>query len=106
MTCSVPSGDGVKKRKKTFCSQSFFVFYLNLGYKYSEPLRIGLYEKVFGVILLRPRRAEWAEVTSDTLALRDAYIDAGVLSEQWAADAFHVPWATVSECNLIVNWNF
>jgi hypothetical protein len=28
------------------------------------------------------------------------------LSEQWAADALHVALATVSECNLIVSWNF
>ena len=50
--------------------------------------------------------AEWTEVTAEALALRDAYIKAGVLSEQWAADALHVALATVSGCHLIVSWNF
>jgi hypothetical protein len=51
-------------------------------------------------------RAEWVEVSKEVLALREAYLRAGVVSERWSADALHVALATVSRCDLIVSWNF
>ena len=32
--------------------------------------------------------------------------DAQVVSRKWAADALHVPTATVNGCRAIVSWNF
>lgn len=39
-------------------------------------------------------------------SLRRAYLDAGVVSPKWAADALHVAVATVSGCRAVVSWNF
>jgi len=50
--------------------------------------------------------AEWISVTEEALALRDAYIEAGVLTQKWSADALHVALASVAGCDLIVSWNF
>jgi hypothetical protein len=50
--------------------------------------------------------AEIADVTTDALQLRQAYIDAGILSPQWSDDALHVALATVTGCTMIVSWNF
>jgi len=38
--------------------------------------------------------------------LRDAYIDAGIVTEKRLTDALHVALATVSGCRAIVSWNF
>ena len=38
--------------------------------------------------------------------LREAYLEAGVLSPKWTADALHVAIATVGGCRAIVSWNF
>jgi len=40
------------------------------------------------------------------LALRGAYLSAGILGPQWAEDAGHVAAATVGGADLIVSWNF
>jgi len=40
------------------------------------------------------------------LILRDAYVNAGILTAQWVDDAAHVAAATVAEADLIVSWNF
>jgi hypothetical protein len=45
-------------------------------------------------------------VDEPVLALRDAYVAAGILSPKWADDAAHVAAATVAEADLIVSWNF
>ncbi|HOW18662.1 MAG TPA: type II toxin-antitoxin system VapC family toxin [Phycisphaerae bacterium] len=50
--------------------------------------------------------AEIVDVTDEALALRNAYIEAGIVSGQWANDALHVALATVSACAVIVSWNF
>jgi predicted nucleic acid-binding protein len=52
------------------------------------------------------RTAEMWPVDEPALTLRDAYLEAGIVTEQWAADALHVAVATVSACALIVSWNF
>jgi predicted nucleic acid-binding protein len=50
--------------------------------------------------------AEVVEVTEEVLRLQQAYLDAGILSPQWSADALHVALAAVSRCSVIVSWNF
>ncbi len=50
--------------------------------------------------------SEVAEVTEDALALRDAYLQAQIVSRKYTDDALHVAMATVSGCALIVSWNF
>jgi len=49
------------------------------------------------------------EIVQDSaaaLALQQAYLDAGVVTPNWADDALHVALASVSECAVIVSWNF
>lgn len=50
--------------------------------------------------------AEVVPIDETALALRDAYIKAGIVSQQWAADALHVALATAAGCAIIVSWNF
>ncbi len=45
-------------------------------------------------------------VDEPVLALRDAYVAAGILTAKWANDAAHVAAATVAGADLIVSWNF
>ncbi|MCC6442456.1 MAG: hypothetical protein IT210_03250 [Armatimonadetes bacterium] len=51
-------------------------------------------------------KSELISITDEVLALRDAYIDAGILTEKSLTDATHVAVATLSRCDLIVSWNF
>jgi predicted nucleic acid-binding protein len=50
--------------------------------------------------------AELIDVTEEALRLRDAYLGAKIISAKYSDDALHVALATVSECSLIVSWNF
>ncbi len=50
--------------------------------------------------------AEVVEPSRDALELRQAYLDARILTPQSADDAFHVALATASMCAIIVSWNF
>ncbi len=50
--------------------------------------------------------AQLLEIEPDTLELQQAYIAEGILTETWYDDALHVALATVSECDVIVSWNF
>lgn len=50
--------------------------------------------------------SEVVEVSEDALALRDAYLQAQIVSPKYTDDALHVAMATVSGCTLIVSWNF
>ncbi len=45
-------------------------------------------------------------ITEEVHRLRDAYIGAGVIGQQWVDDATHVAAATVSRADAIVSWNF
>lgn len=45
-------------------------------------------------------------LTSEVIALRDAYLDAGVVTARWMDDATHVAAATVFQADAIVSWNF
>jgi hypothetical protein len=40
------------------------------------------------------------------LELRDAYLQAKIVTPKYSDDALHVALATVSGCSLIVSWNF
>ena len=49
---------------------------------------------------------EVVEESAAALMLQQAYLDAGVVTPNWADDALHVALASVSECVAIVSWNF
>ncbi|MDI6735360.1 MAG: type II toxin-antitoxin system VapC family toxin [bacterium] len=49
---------------------------------------------------------EVSEVSEEAIQLRDAYLIAGILTPKYSDDALHVALATVSNCSLIVSWNF
>ncbi|EKD50398.1 MAG: hypothetical protein ACD_62C00549G0005 [uncultured bacterium] len=51
-------------------------------------------------------QAEMAIVTNEVLQLRNAYLDAGIVSQNYSDDALHVALATVALCQIIVSWNF
>jgi predicted nucleic acid-binding protein len=46
------------------------------------------------------------DLSSDIIELRDAYIEAGIVSPRFIDDATHVAVATVSRADAIVSWNF
>jgi len=46
--------------------------------------------------------AEIAAVTPESLQLRQAYLQAGILTPKWMDDALHVAVATVANCDVIV----
>lgn len=45
-------------------------------------------------------------ITEEVLALRDAYVSAGIVGARWLDDAGHVAAATMAEADAIVSWNF
>jgi predicted nucleic acid-binding protein len=49
---------------------------------------------------------EPVEISEEVLTLRDAYLDASIVGEQWSDDAAHVAAATVARADAIVSWNF
>lgn len=50
--------------------------------------------------------AEVTDITASDLELRDAYLQAKIVTPKYSADALHVALATVAGCPLIVSWNF
>jgi len=50
--------------------------------------------------------SETVDVSDEAVLLQQAYLDAGIVGPSWATDALHVAVATVSDCRLIVSWNF
>jgi hypothetical protein len=50
--------------------------------------------------------AEVVEITPAATQLRQAYINASIVGPKSMADALHVSLATLSDCRLIVSWNF
>ena len=50
--------------------------------------------------------AEIVDVSKEALDLRNAYLKAGILTSKYSDDALHVSLASVSNCSLIVSWNF
>lgn len=49
---------------------------------------------------------EIVEVSKEAIQLRDAYLTAGIVTPKYSDDALHVALATVSNCSLIISWNF
>lgn len=49
---------------------------------------------------------EVVDMSADALMLQEAYLNAGIVTPKWEADALHVALATVTGCSLIVSWNF
>jgi predicted nucleic acid-binding protein len=50
--------------------------------------------------------ADSVAITDDALALRQAYLAAGIVTPKSVNDALHVALATVGNCGIIVSWNF
>ena len=50
--------------------------------------------------------AEVTDITASALELRDAYLQAKIVTPKYSADALHVALTTVAGCPLIVSWNF
>ncbi len=50
--------------------------------------------------------AEIVGVSKESLELRDAYLKAEIVTQKYSDDALHVALASVSNCSLIVSWNF
>jgi len=50
--------------------------------------------------------AEIVQLTQESLLLQQEYIKSGIVTSKSAEDALHVAIATVSQCSLIVSWNF
>ena len=50
--------------------------------------------------------AKIVDVSEEVLQLREAYLNAKIVTGQWSTDALHVALATVAGCSMIVSWNF
>jgi len=50
--------------------------------------------------------AELADSTKEVLELRQAYLDANIVTPKSIDDATHVALASISHCDMIVSWNF
>ncbi len=49
---------------------------------------------------------DFVPITQEILSLRNAYLEANMLSKQWIEDATHVATATIARADAIVSWNF
>ncbi len=49
---------------------------------------------------------EMLPLNEKTLRLQEAYLNAGIVTKKWAADALHVAHATVHNCRMIISWIF
>ena len=65
----------------------------------APPAVRGFFEDMLGL-------AEVADITESALDLRDAYLQAKIVTPKYSDDALHVALATVTGCTLIVSWNF
>lgn len=55
---------------------------------------------------LLPENSEEVDFDNEAETLRDAYLEAGILTPNSATDAGHVATATVWRADAIVSWNF
>jgi len=46
------------------------------------------------------------DISQEVLVLRDAYLNAGIITKKSRNDATHVALATISGCAMILSWNF
>lgn len=58
------------------------------------------------VVSLPETVVEKIYINEEVIKLRDAYLEAKVLSPKWMDDAGHVATATVFKADAIVSWNF
>ncbi len=49
---------------------------------------------------------EIADAHEEALRLQQAYLDAAIVAPRWETDALHVSLATVTQCRLLISWNF
>ena len=63
-------------------------------------------EKVQMLFAKYAKSAYIAIANQEALDLQQSYIKSGVVTEKSLDDALHVAVASVSECDLIVSWNF
>ena len=47
-----------------------------------------------------------ADTSKEALDLQSQYVASNIVTEKSLGDALHVAIASVSECDLIVSWNF
>jgi predicted nucleic acid-binding protein len=50
--------------------------------------------------------SEIKKITRESLDLRNAYLEAKILSSKYSNDALHVAIATIANCHIILSWNF
>ncbi|HOE09861.1 MAG TPA: type II toxin-antitoxin system VapC family toxin [bacterium] len=50
--------------------------------------------------------SENAEISQEVVLLQEEYLKAGIVGPQWETDALHVALATISQCQVLVSWNF
>lgn len=55
---------------------------------------------------LPPENVELIEFSDEISNLRDAYLEAGILSPNSEADAEHIASASVADVDFVVSWNF
>jgi hypothetical protein len=94
----------------------------NASGRFFERLRAGLFHLVVSAIVAdelanAPERvrdlfdellplAEVIPISDEAQALQEAYLNAKIVTSNWAGDAMHVALATVAHCDLIVSRNF
>jgi len=61
-------------------------------------------QNVFG--RLSDEDFEFVYYNEEVKNLRDAYIDAGILTQIWQNDAEHIAQASVADVDVLVSWNF
>lgn len=50
--------------------------------------------------------AKLAEISPAVFDLREAYLSSGIVTPKSTDDTTHVALATISQCEIIVSWNF
>lgn len=50
--------------------------------------------------------SEITKITQESLDLRNAYLNAKIVSSKYSNDALHVALATTADCHIILSWNF
>ena len=64
-------------------------------------------ERVRAVLAELPAaQVEIVSTSPESIALRNAYLEAGVVGPASANDASHIAVATISNVDLVVSWNF
>ena len=118
---------GVMKNNRVYVDTSVFGGVFDLEFekqskKFFEQIRVGTFKAVTSVIVreeikLAPENvknffyeittgAETVNMSQDAIHLQEAYLSAGIVTAKSEDDAMHVALASVSDCAMIVSWNF